>query len=316
MPGRAGTVAIRRQDRRDSHLIPFPGSTPPMIRRIRKLLAQPGFRAEPLRVLGRAAAWAAMVLARRSPVFKLTEGGERVRVPADLRFTSVTTYLLRDWTEPELRRLDLFVGPGDVFVDIGANIGIYALKGARLVGPTGRVVAVEPGSDAGRQLAANLALNDWRHVVVVPKALSASEGEATLHHIPMGEDPQAFSLLPGDGHEAGEKVRTTTLDRLAEELALPRIDCIKIDVEGAEHLVLEGAQECLVRWHPILVMEINCPTGVASGAAPDTAWNRLAALGYRFQRLVDGRLQRLEAMPAEFGNVIAHHPDGPALRGR
>lgn len=287
-----------------------------MIRRIRKLLSQPGFQAEPLRVLGRAGVWAAMVLARRSPVFTLTDGGERVRVPADLRFTSVTTYLLRDWTEPELRRLDLFLGPGDVFVDVGANIGIFALKGGRLVGSNGRVIAVEPGSDAGRQLAANIALNGWRHVTIVPKALSSMEGQATLHHIPMGDDPQAFSLIPGDGHEEGEKVETTTLDRLAEQLALPRIDCIKIDVEGAEHLVLEGSRQSLARWHPIVVMEINCPTGAASGAAPDTGWKLLTGMGYRFQRLVDGQLKPLSAMPTEFCNIIGSHPEGPALRGR
>lgn len=280
-----------------------------MMQRIRKLLTHPGFRAEPVHVLWRAAVWGACVLARRAPVFALTSGGEKIRVPPDMRYTSVMTYLMRDWTEPELRRLEQFLRPGDVFIDVGANIGVYALKGARIVGPAGRVVAVEPGRDAGRLLTENVALNGYRHIAIVPKALADQEGQATLHHIPLGDDPQAFSLLSGAGHEAGEQVEMTTLDRLVADLGLARIDCIKIDVEGAEHMVLGGGRASIGRWHPTVIFEINCPTGADSGTPPDAAWDILAGFGYRFSRLVDGKLRDLDRMPTEFCNIIARHPD-------
>ncbi|WP_374448320.1 FkbM family methyltransferase [Stella sp.] len=279
-----------------------------MIRRIRNLFAHPGFRAGPIRMLWRAALWTACVVTRRSPVFRLTAAGERMRVPSDLRYTSVGAFVLRDWSEPELRLLERFLHPGDVFVDVGANVGLYTLKGARIVGPSGRVVAVEPGRDACRVLADNVALNGYRHVTVVPKALADAEAVVTLYHVPLGDDPQAYSLVPGAGQPPGEPVQATTLDRLAEVLRLPRIDCIKIDVEGTEAMVLAGARAQLARWRPTVIFEINCPTGTESGIAPDAAWNLLADLGYRFQRLVDGRLVDLDRFPRDFGNVVARHP--------
>ena len=76
-----------------------------MLRRIGKLLSHPAFRAEPFAVLARAATWAGCVATGHRPVFTLTSSGERLRVPADMRYTSVATFLLRDWTEPELRQL-------------------------------------------------------------------------------------------------------------------------------------------------------------------------------------------------------------------
>ncbi len=282
-----------------------------MFQRVKKLLGHPGFRAEPITVLARGAAWGGHVLAKRAPVFELTDAGEKIRVPADMRYTSIATFLLRDWSEPELRALDRFLRPGEVFVDVGANIGLYTLKGARIVGPAGRVLAVEPGSAVGVLLAANVALNDYRQVSIVAKALADEAGWATLHHVPLGNDPQAFSLLTGGAVLDGEKVETTTLDRLVAEHALPRVDCIKIDVEGAEHMVVAGGRETFERWHPTVILEINCPTGIDSGAPADAAWNFLAGLGYRFSRLVDGRMTALQSMPRDFCNVIAQHDRRP-----
>jgi FkbM family methyltransferase len=279
-----------------------------MLRRIGKLLSHPAFRAEPFAVLARAATWAGCVATGHRPVFTLTSSGERLRVPADMRYTSVATFLLRDWTEPELRQLQLFVRPGDVFVDVGANIGLFSLKAALIVGRKGRVIAVEPGLAASRLLTENLALNDVPHVRQVRTALADSIGQATLHHVNLGDDPQAFSLL-SDGTDAeGENVPVTTLDALVAELGLGRMDCIKIDVEGAEERVIAGARESLGRWHPTVIFEANCPTLTDQGLPADGAWNRLRDFGYRFYLLTDGAMSELTRMPTEFGNIIARHP--------
>jgi FkbM family methyltransferase len=279
-----------------------------MLRRIGKLLSHPAFRAEPFAVMARAATWAGCVATGHRPVFTLTPSGERLRVPADMRYTSVATFLLRDWTEPELRELQLFVRPGDVFVDVGANIGLFSLKAALIVGRNGRVIAVEPGLAASRLLAENLALNDLPHVRQVRTALADSIGQATLHHVNLGDDPQAFSLLSDGTDSEGENVPVTTLDALAAELGLDRMDCIKIDVEGAEERVIAGARESLGRWHPTVIFEANCPTLTDQGLPADGAWNQLRDLGYRFYRLADGAMSELTRMPTEFGNIIARHP--------
>ncbi|QIB35438.1 FkbM family methyltransferase [Ancylobacter pratisalsi] len=283
-----------------------------MLRRICKLVNQPAFREAPLTVIGRGVAWSFAVLTGRSPVFELVKGGAKLRVPPDLRYTSVSTFLLRDTSEPELRYVQKFVGPGDVFVDVGANIGLFTLKVAPAAA---RVVAVEPGKEAGEQLDANVALNGFTHVSVVRKALSDQPGRAALFHNPLGHDPQAFSLL-NDGHDAeSETVELTTLDTLVEQLGLPRLDCVKIDVEGGEGAVIAGGLSALGRFHPTVIFEMNCPTLFRAGGDPAAAWNLLAGLGYRFFQLgKDGQLAPLAARPLEFCNVVARHEASPALR--
>lgn len=280
-----------------------------LMRRVRKLASQPAFRAEPARVLARAGMLAATVAMGRGAAFDLTrQGGERMRTPADLKYTSITAFLLRDWVEPELRELDRLLRPGDVFIDVGANIGLYALKAARLVGPTGRVLALEPGEAAFGHLTSNLAMNAYPWARALKLAASDRDGEAVLHHVPLGDDPQAFSLIANAATTDGETVRTLTLDSLVARENLWRIDLIKIDVEGAEPMVIAGATRVLCQLRPAVIFECNAwiNAGGASGAASET-WDMLAEANYRFFRLTDGLFGEIAGPPADFCNVLAVH---------
>lgn len=281
-----------------------------MLRRLKKLFGEPAFQAAPVTVLTRALTWAVSVPLGRQPVFTLVPGGAKLTVPSDFRYTSVSAFLLRDAIEPELRYIQNFVGKGDVFIDVGANIGLFTLKVAPYAG---RVVAVEPGKDAGDLLAKNIALNGFSHVTIVRKALSDAPGEAVLHHNPLGDDPQAFSLISDGTDVESEVVVITTLDQMVQDLALPRVDCIKMDVEGAENMVIAGASHTLSTWRPDVIFEINCPTLFKAGGDPAASWNGLAAHGYAFFRLQnDGTLRPLPSRPTEFCNVVARHPQGRA----
>ena len=282
-----------------------------MLRRVAKLFNEPAFKEAPLTVIGRAISWSASVALGRSPVFHLVDGGAKLRVPANMRYTSVSTFLLRDASEPELHYLQKFVGKGDIFVDVGANIGLFTLKAAP---HAARVVAVEPGEAAGTQLDANVALNGFSNVAVVRKALSDKPGTAELHHNPLGDDPQAFSLI-SDGTDSGsEQVEVTTLDTLVQGLNLPRVDCIKIDVEGAEGMVIAGGMETISAYHPTVIFEINCPTLHKAGGDPASAWNALAGLGYEFYRMQEnGTLLALPVRPTDFSNIVARHRDSAVL---
>lgn len=282
-----------------------------MWRRVNKLVNEPAFREAPLTVTGRAISLAAHVALGRSPVAEITPGGARVKLPADLRFTTTSVFLLRDKVEPEVRYLEKFLRSGDVFVDVGANIGLFTLKAATFAG---RVVAAEPGAVAGRQLADNLALNGFKNVTIVPKAISDTEGKAVLFHNPLGDDPQAFSLINDGTSSESEEVEITTLDRLAADLRLERVDCLKIDVEGAEDRVINGAAGTLGRFHPAVIFEMNCPTLLKDGGDPAAAWVALGALGYGFFQLQDdGTLTPLATRPTRFGNYVALHPQGRPL---
>lgn len=282
-----------------------------LIRKLRKLAAEPAFRAEPLGVLWRGVQLAAARSMRRNPAFDLTRTGrEQMRAPPGLRYTTITAFLLRDWVEPELRELDQLLSPGDVFIDVGANVGLYTLKGARLVGQTGKVIALEPGAEAYDHLVANLALNAFSWVRPMKVAASDVSGEAVLHHVPLGRDPQAFSLIANARALEGEVVETLTLDSLVAHCDLDRVDLIKIDVEGAEPMVIAGAQTLLSSLRPAVIFECNAHlnAGGETGAAGE-AWSMLAAVGYRFFRLIDGIFTAVERPPAEFCNVIAVHAD-------
>lgn len=283
-----------------------------MLNRLKTLISHQGFQAHPFTMGLRCLVWAFYVAVGRAPAFRLSSHGARIQVPATLRYTSVASYVLRDWCEPELHYLEMFVRPGQTVIDVGANIGLYTLKAASLTGVTGRVIAVEPGEEASRQLRSNLALNDYPQVTVAQLALSDHAGEATLHHIPLGDDPQAYSLLPDGSAETGEPVRIDTLDALVGRLGLDALHVIKMDVEGAEPLVIAGGQETLQRFHPIVIFEVN--TRLLAEAAGDrtAAWQALNTLGYRFFRLEGGQLEPADGVGEAFGNLVAIHPSGAA----
>jgi FkbM family methyltransferase len=284
-----------------------------MMGKLAKLVSHPGFRAAPGTVMARGVLLAGHVLLRKPPVFPLLPGGPRLTVPADLRYTTITGYMMREHTEPELAALGRFLGPGGVFLDAGANIGLFTLMAARLVGPGGRVLAVEPGRESLARLDANLALNDLPQVKVVRAALAAEPGHAPLFHVALGDDPQAYSLMPEGGATESETVPVTTLDLLAAEAALTRLDCLKLDVEGAEPLILAGGRGTLETFRPIVIFEVNTPIALARGDAA-ASFAALTSIGYRISRLDGAALVPLAAMPAEWGNLIAIHPEGPQPR--
>lgn len=281
-----------------------------MLSRLKTLVSHEGFRARPFSMCLRCLVWAFYVAIGHAPVFRLSSHGARIQVPATLRYTSVASYVLRDWCEPELHDLEMFVRPGHTFLDVGANIGLYTLKAASLTGAAGRVVAVEPGEAASQQLRGNLALNEFPNVTVAQLALSDHAGKATLHHIPLGDDPQAYSLLPDGSATTGEAVTIDTLDALVGRLGIDALHVVKMDVEGAEPLVIAGGRETLQRFRPIVIFEVNTRLLAQAAGQRNAAWQALSDLGYRFFRLKDGRLEPADGVGEAFGNLIAIHPSG------
>jgi FkbM family methyltransferase len=168
--------------------------------------------------------------------------------------------------------------PGDTFVDVGANVGYFTLLGSRTVGPTGHVYAFEPVPATRSDLATNLRLNDATNVTVFEHALSNSPGQAT------------FSVGPVD-HRGTSSLRSLTNSTEQITVATARLDdllsvqgkvsLIKIDVEGAELLVLEGMTTCLGRDRPDLIIEVTDPYLKALGHSATQLSTMLADLGYR-----------------------------------
>ena len=179
----------------------------------------------------------------------------------------------------EHRECEVLAGalrPGGVFVDVGANVGWFSLTVAAHR-PSSTVWAVEPVSATADRLAENIAVSKLSRVVIHRVLLGAADGTAELV---VTADP-AYAHISGAGRvQAGQQSETvtcrmSTLDRLWTAAGRPRVDAVKVDVEGAEPEVLAGAGALLRSCRPVLVVE--APTD----AQRETLEEVTGPLGYR-----------------------------------
>ncbi len=240
---------------------------------------------------------------RMATVLELPRWKVRMFFPAQRKGFGKFIYAFREYYEPELAYLEKVLSPGKVFIDVGANFGVYTLVASKLVGTSGRVIAFEPTAQSFAILRQNIALNHFANVRAFQFALAQRRGKAWLYH---GWDPVGNSLGkdPLCGNE-GEEVQTEALDKLLEEKGIDRVHAIKIDVEGAEELVLRGAIRCLTTNRPIVIFEFNPGCAARLGLSPCGARDLLESLGYEFVLLGDcARSNNPEARPTYF-NIVA-----------
>jgi len=208
------------------------------------------------RFLLRLAVWKACRLAKARPVVRL-HSRSRMRLAATRQSPGIETaiFLFREAYEPSVADcIDRFVRPGTLCYDIGANVGLWALRMGERTGTAGRVFAFEPLSTSARALAANAALSGLANIEVMPFALGDTDGHATLH-IP--GDAGRSSLAPESPADAAERVRVRRLDDVWEEQRRPAVSFVKMDVEGAEPMILRGAQAFFTTVRPVTCCEIN-----------------------------------------------------------
>jgi FkbM family methyltransferase len=160
------------------------------------------------------------------------------------------------------RRLLEFARPGSIVLDVGANIGAHTLPLARAVGSQGRVVAVEPTDSAFARLVRNRSLNPdlEPRIVTVQSALGppgAAAADGYYSSWPLQPVASRHPILRGTRH-AATGAKAVTLDDLVASLNLPRVDLVKIDVDGGELEVLAGAGGVIARDSPTVVFEA-CP---------------------------------------------------------
>lgn len=196
--------------------------------------------------------------------YKLT--GEKIK-PTSIFWSKVMPFFnsekgffnfeLWGWDVRELRFLHKFLSPGMVVFDIGAYHGIYSVIAGKKVSPTGQVYTFEPTPSHYHRIKHHLWLNKVENVVVEQLALSNSDG-TTEFHIPVNGVMTVGSLKPSlfsRGKLQAITVETNRLDTYLEKRSIEKIDLIKVDVEGAEMLLLEGASLTLKKFQPLLILE-------------------------------------------------------------
>lgn len=140
---------------------------------------------------------------------------------------------------------------GDIVFDCGAHVGVYTHTVLRR--GAAKVIAVEPEPVNLECLRRNFAeeIRQGR-VVIIPKGVWDSNGSLEMHE---GLENSGTSSLVRDQGGKSFKIDVVTIDTIAQELHLPRVDYIKMDIEGAERNALRGAEATLRRWHPRLMMD-------------------------------------------------------------
>lgn len=213
------------------------------------------------------------------------------------------------WEQEESEQLRALLRPGMAFVDIGAHVGYMSLLCSQAVGPTGWGVAVEPSPANLRLLRANLAANQAANVAVLPVAAWHSHGTVPLSLSEFNTGDNRAFVVPGT--EVLE-VRAVALDDLLPAGA--RVDVVKVDAQGTDHLAIRGMERTLRASRSVLVVEFWPPGIIELGEDPLDVLAYYRNLGFELRVVGDDHagpepslqyvVDLCAARPTEFCNVL------------
>lgn len=204
--------------------------------------------------------------------------------------------LYKHWVEGvDLEALRRLIAPGTLVIDVGANIGFFTVQFARWVSGGGRVLAIEPEAENLARLRHTLVAERLDSLVeVIAAAATSRAGPVFLEINP--DHPGDHRLASG----GGRAVNGVTLDALVSDRGEAPVSLIKIDVQGAEAMVLGGAREVLRRFRPALYIEVDDRNLRAFGSSARALISDLADLGY-----VPCRLKSAQHVPLDPEAVLS-----------
>lgn len=273
--------------RRVAQLLPFPG------RVIRRLLD----------AYDHAIAYPALPITLR-----LRDGVSQLQIRDCHEYIQRNIYFLGYYELRETRLLTRLLRRGDTFVDVGANIGWYTLLAANRVGATGKVFAFEPSDGVFSHLMYNVRASGYDHVVAERLALADRAGAVQLR-VAAGRGPGTASILPtaASGNDAMEQVETIRFDDYWRERRIQSVRLVKIDVEGAELMVLRGMREALERQAiEYLIIEVSDSRLRSAGESSRALLEMLQSYGYGLSHIGMLRNAPVRAdTPIVFANILA-----------
>jgi FkbM family methyltransferase len=214
-------------------------------------------------------------------------------------------YVMGTSEEEEQQILAQLLRPGDVFYDIGANVGFFTTLAARLVGTGGHVYGFEPFEESAAAADANARRNGFEQVTILPVAVSDRSGTAALSlagssiHFRLLSDAEAAS----DGAKS-TPVEVVSIDDLVAGGSVRPPDLVMIDAEGAEFEVLAGMRKTIEKARPTILCEVHWVTDVE-----EKLRSLFATTPYHWEPLGGGSLP---AVPERYHLVLT--PQGPAGR--
>jgi FkbM family methyltransferase len=194
--------------------------------------------------------------------------------------------------EPHVRAcFEALIKPGHVYFDVGGHIGYHAVAAAHWVGESGRVFAFEADPVMYERLARNLRQFPWAQATHA--AVWDHSGTLTFSRSPVAQESGWGTLSEVRDFGNGEHldVRAISLDDWCRDARVTRWDVMKLDAEGSELAVLQGAQTALEKFLPVMMIEINGILLKEAGISPVQVVGFLTARGYRLFSLSYGRLE-------------------------
>ncbi|MFZ1972420.1 MAG: FkbM family methyltransferase [Candidatus Acidiferrales bacterium] len=203
----------------------------------------------------------------------------------------------------DLRFLWKNLTPGMVFLDVGAHHGVYSIVAAKKLGAEGIVVAFEPSSREYDRLRFHVRLNRLSPVRTEPLALGSAASTRPFFQVTSGDTTRGGLHPPVSADQVSEiSVETVRLDDYVSQFPLKRVDFVKLDVEGGEREVLEGASLVLTRFRPIFICEVLDSTTRAWGYNAREIILMLQRFGFVwFEIRLDGTV--------ELHKIRDHYPD-------
>lgn len=192
---------------------------------------------------------------------------------------------------------------GMVVIDVGANIGYFTVISAQLVGPFGRVISFEPEPENFSFLKETVALNKFSNIEIYDLALSDKVGKGTLFLSKTNKgDHRMFD--PGNASESID-ISMTTLDDFLMQKGIQKVDFIKMDIQGAEALALDGMKNTMAHNKRISLIIEFCPHDLLmSKTEPLSLLNKLKGLGFKIFEIKEGLRLNLVS---DFNSLIKRH---------
>lgn len=211
--------------------------------------------------------------------------------PNDLIVSGALTFGV--YEKAETRFITSVFRKGDVFLDIGANVGYYTALGLTYMGHDSRIIALEPDPENFSYLLKTVEANGGTNVTCIQKAAAGQTGRMTLY---TSRDNRGDNrLYPNELCQDRVDVEVTTIDLLLDELDVRSVNLIKIDVQGFEGHVLAGMTNVLSRSDKLIFMTEFWPHGLsAAGTDPRAHLTRLRQFGmHLFELTSNGSIKPL-----------------------
>lgn len=242
----------------------------------------------------------------RRDVAIATRQGDLLTMPTLREPVAFMTLIDGNYEADLTQFVERLLSKGGTFLDVGANVGAFALRAAHVVGAAGKVVAIEASPAILPYLKRNVAASGATNITLVEQAVT-DRGPTTVKFWTAPADHFGMGSLAPQFHDLPEEIEADTIDHILASLGITHVDLVKMDIEGFELAAFRGARGLLTgARRPVVAFEFADWAELRGGFSAGEAQRFLQALDYDLHTLDDGRLEPL-ATPMTRGsaNIIA-----------